>query len=125
MTCPYAHPTRGNGRCGGAGVLAHRSQWIPCPSCWMAAGRPALSMLQTTTLRRYHVLMLEVAGLGTDEPDRLAAACRNFDSACSELDRLGVIPDIRHAWVAWVEAHAGVEAMKGLRAAVLSQPARA
>jgi hypothetical protein len=120
MSCPNAHPTRGNGHCGGAGVLEHRSQWVPCPSCWAAAGRPAISHRQRTKLRLYHVLLIEVAATGMDRPDRLVEASRNLDAVSRDLDRLQVAPDVRRAWVAWVEDHAGGDAIGRLRAQLLA-----
>lgn len=120
MTCPNWHPVRGNGHCDGTGLLEHRNQWVPCPSCWAATGRPALNHRQTRELRRYHVLLIAVTGLGTDQPDRLTDACRNFDHTCAELGRLGVDPYLRHAWIGWVESHAGTAGMTRLRTAVLA-----
>lgn len=121
MTCPYAHPTRGNGRCDGDGVLDVKSQWVPCPSCWLAAGRKPLGHDQTRLLRLYHVLLIEVAGLGMDKPDRLVASSRRLDQVHGELHRAGVPADVRRAWVDWVEGHAGTAAMEQLRDAVLNQ----
>lgn len=125
MTCPFAHPTRGNGRCGGRGVLEVKSQFVPCPSCWAAAGRKALGAGQTRLLRLYHVLLIEVAGLGTDEPDRLVASSRRLDQVHGELQQAGVPADVRRAWVDWVEGHAGGDAMAALRDAVLNPPSSA
>jgi len=120
--CPNATATRGNGRCGGAGVLERQSQWVPRPSCWVAVGRAPLNASQTRELRRYHVLLLELTSGLLASPERLEGAAGDFDGACAALRRLGVSDEVRAAWVAWVESHVDAGALERLRER-LSAPA--
>lgn len=76
MTCPNAFPGV-DGQCAGRGWIVHRSQPVPCPSCWRVAGNPPLAQRQTAQLRRYHVLLTVLDGQTT---------LFDSDEVCSQFD---------------------------------------
>lgn len=99
MSCPNATDTL-NGHCNGRRWIIHRDQPIPCPTCWIAAGRTPLTLRQTAALRRLHVLLTLVAEGGLLALDEYGVA---YDEAAVKLRGVGVSDSLRDAWLAWLE----------------------
>lgn len=102
--CPNAHDNL-DGQCGGRQLIEHRSQLIPCPTCWVASNRAPLTTWQQSALRGALVFLeelLDAVEVDGQAPLDVTGLSDQFDRWCGEVRRRGVDDHVRDVWLAWV-----------------------